>query len=118
MSDSVSLLGLLEAPGSVEAIVLTSTVVNVSWDAPFTLANVSIIGYGLEVQNEKGAQLLKELTNNTILNVSLPSDLVVACEQYRISVVAINAVGNGKAGHSNFYYYPESNECSSICSFL
>ena len=118
MSDSVSLLGLLEAPGLVEAIVLSGTVVHISWDAPFTLANVSIIGYGLEVQNEMGAQLLEESTSKTILNVSLPSDLVVACEQYRISVLAINAVGNGKAGYSNFYYYPESNECSSICPFL
>ena len=116
--DFVSPLGLLEAPGRVQAVVLTSTMVQVSWDSPFTLENVPIIRYSLEVQNKKGIQLLKQSSNRTILNTSLLPDLIVACEQYKISVVAVNAVGNGKAGYSNFYYYPQSTECSFFCPFL
>ena len=48
---SFSPLGLLEAPGRVQAIVLANTTVHISWDSPFTLENVPIFQYDFEVQD-------------------------------------------------------------------
>ena len=69
----------------------TPSSLQVSWAAPYSLAGVAILSYNVTVSGVHTG-VTTALTNST----SITLDMSTTCDNYTISVVPTNAVGNGQ----------------------
>uniref|UniRef100_A0A1X7TA18 Fibronectin type-III domain-containing protein n=1 Tax=Amphimedon queenslandica TaxID=400682 RepID=A0A1X7TA18_AMPQE len=88
--------GLLDSVGNLKHNINGSSV-SLTWTAPYTLDNVHITGYYIEVNG-----LEKITTNNT--NITLSATNPDPCLLNNVSVSPINNVGIGSSNTISFYY--------------
>lgn len=92
--------GLLESVGHVCVAHKNVTSVLISWNPPFTLLGVPILGYNVTITNTSSGQSKTFLVEDTTLLYSI--DYPDMENNFTLTVVAINEVG---PGHSSDYVW-------------
>ena len=79
--------------------------IGVSWDPPYSLKGVPILGYNVTVTDaDSGEHVYSDAPSDS--DVQVPGAVLQACRDYLISVVANNEVGGGNSSSVNVYGYP------------
>ena len=90
--------GRLETPNNVTALHNgSSCCYNFNWSPPFTLPGVPILGYNIDVTNNKGNVLRINVSNTTAEWEYCPEKF----GDHIISIAAVNSVGEGKVATFN-----------------
>ena len=77
----------------------------VSWDPPYSLQGVPILGYSVTVTvADSGEKVYNDTLNGTFVRV--PEAALQACHDYILTVVAMNEVGSGNSSTFNVDDYP------------
>ena len=89
--------GRLETPNNVTALHNgSSCCYNFNWSPPFTLPGVPILGYNIDITNNKGNVLRSNVSNTTAEWEYCPEEF----GDHIISVAAVNDVGEGTTANT------------------
>ena len=95
-------LGVLAAPANLKVLYINTTAIQLRWDAPFSLQNISgtktpdILGYHLQITNQNTRNVTRVNTTTTEYFLLVDGD----CITYEAQVCAINVVGKGNLSES------------------
>ena len=92
------MIGLLAAPGNLSLLSTNEDSIELIWEAPFTLditgEDHSITQYLVIIRNRVTGEVFRGNTTNQQYTFIRPTESG-SCDMYSISVVAVNAVGEG-----------------------
>ena len=91
----------------IDAIVHSSTSLNVTWSAPYTLDGVDILGYNITITNTSNDNILHtHFTQDTQYVIS--NNDGDPCTELTLTISGYNGAGDGGATSANFTY-PQGN---------
>ena len=97
--------GVLSRVNNLHASYEDNFSLGVSWDPPYSLQGVPILGYSVTVTvADSGEEVYNDTSNDA--RVRVPGATLRACHDYIVTVVANNEVGSGNSSSINVDDYP------------
>ena len=87
---------------------ITSTSLNVSWSAPYTLDGVDILGYNITITNTSNGNILHTYFTQDTQYVISNND-GDPCTELTLTISGYNGAGDGDTTSFDFYY-PQGND--------
>ena len=98
--------GVLKSVSNLNATIINSTTVLISWSPPFTLEGIPILGYNVTITNTTSSEKNETLQvegDTTMLYYSIDHSDPDCDSNFTVTVVSVNILGAGEPATITFY---------------
>ena len=102
ISIQIKILGLLKSVSNLNATIINSTTVLISWSPPFTLEGVPILGYNVTITTSSGKNETMSVEGDANMLYYSIEDHPDSDSNFTVTVVSVNVLGAGEPATITF----------------